>query len=55
MLKPLLLSRLTPRHIIVPIIAGALASVHATLPYAVSLAFFALAGMMFARLSKRNH
>ena len=41
--------------IIAPIVAGALASVHATLPYAFSLAFFALAGMIFALLSRGGH
>ena len=40
--------------IVAPFIAGALASVHATLPYAVSLAFFTLAGVMFVMLSIRD-
>ncbi|WP_297069803.1 MFS transporter, partial [Thermococcus sp.] len=40
--------------IVTPLIAGFLASVHATLPYAASLAFFALAGVMFGVLSRRS-
>jgi len=37
-----------------PFTAGALASIHATLPYAVSLAFFTLAGLIFAVLSGKK-
>ncbi|WP_456366735.1 MFS transporter [Thermococcus sp.] len=37
-----------------PLVAGALAGVHATLPYAASLVFFVLAGSMFAVLSRKE-
>ncbi len=37
-----------------PFVAGALASLHATLPYAVSLALFLIAGAMFWRLARRS-
>ena len=40
--------------IVAPFIAGALASLHATLPYAASLAFFILAGAMFIIISRRG-
>ncbi len=40
--------------IVAPFIAGALASLHATLPYAASLAFFILAGVMFGVISRRS-
>jgi len=40
--------------IVTPFVAGFLASVHATLPYAASLAFFALAGVMFGVISRRS-
>ncbi|WP_297495538.1 MFS transporter [Thermococcus sp.] len=40
--------------IVTPFIAGALASVHATLPYAFSLAFFLLAGAMFWWLARKG-
>ncbi len=37
-----------------PLVAGGLASLHATLPYAASLAFFVLTGVMFAVLSRKE-
>jgi len=40
--------------IVAPFVAGALASLHATLPYAVSLAFFLLVGSMFELISKKR-
>ncbi|ASJ00423.1 MFS transporter [Thermococcus gorgonarius] len=40
--------------IVAPFIAGALASIHATLPYVFSLAFFLLAGSMFVMISKKR-
>ncbi len=40
--------------IVTPFMAGALASVHATLPYAFSLAFFLLAGVMFWWLARKG-
>ena len=40
--------------IFTPFIAGALVSVHATLPYAFSLAFFLLAGVMFWWLARKG-
>jgi hypothetical protein len=41
--------------IVAPFVAGALASLHATLPYALSLAFFVLAGGMFALISRKKN
>ncbi len=40
--------------IVTPFVAGFLASLHATLPYAASLAFFILAGAMFIIVSRRG-
>ena len=40
--------------IVAPFLAGALASIHATLPYAASLAFFALAGSMLVIIPKKK-
>ncbi|WP_297416988.1 MFS transporter [Thermococcus sp.] len=40
--------------IVTPFVAGVLASVHATLPYAVSLAFFVIAGGMFQWLARKG-
>ncbi len=40
--------------IVAPFIAGFLASVHATLPYAASLTFFLLAGGMFLIIFRRS-
>ncbi|ACS33663.1 MFS transporter [Thermococcus gammatolerans] len=37
-----------------PFVAGALASIHPTLPYAVSFGLFLMAGAMFAKLSRKR-
>ncbi|ASJ05027.1 MFS transporter [Thermococcus barossii] len=41
--------------LVTPFIAGALASIHATLPYAASLAMFLIAGSLFTKLSRKEN